>query len=47
VCRCAKAAAAIEAAFALGSLTEPETNAVLSDLDRLAAMLTGLAGFNA
>jgi hypothetical protein len=30
-----------------GFLTEPETHAVLTDLDRLAAMLTKLAGFNA
>ena len=43
---CNEAAAALEAAFALGFLTEPETNAVLSELDRVAAMLTGLAGFN-
>jgi hypothetical protein len=47
VCRCAKATAAIEAALALGFLTEPETNAVLANLDRLAAMLARLAGFNA
>jgi hypothetical protein len=43
---CNQAAAPIEAAFALGIPTEPETNDVLTDLNRLAAMLTALAGFN-
>ena len=42
---CNEAAAAIEAALALGLIAEPEANAVLADLDRLAAMLTGLLGF--
>ena len=42
---CNEAAAAVEAAFALGLIAEDESNAVLSDLDRLAAMLTRLGGF--
>jgi hypothetical protein len=40
-----EAAAAIEGAFALGLVAELEANAVLVDLDRLAAMLTRLGGF--
>src|ERR1700689_4230916 len=44
---CNEAAAAVEAAVALGLLTESETTPVLADLDRLAAMLTRLAGFSA
>jgi four helix bundle protein len=42
---CNEAAAAIEAAFALGLVGEGEANAVLAELDRLAAMLTRLGGF--
>jgi len=42
---CNEAAAALEAAVALGLAAEAEANAVLSDLDRLAAMLTRLGGF--
>jgi four helix bundle protein len=42
---CNEAAAAIEAAAALALVDETEANAVLVDLDRLAAMLTRLAGF--
>ena len=42
---CNEAAAAIEGACALGLLGEGETNAVLTELDRLAAMLTKLGGF--
>ena len=44
---CNEAAAAIEAAHALGLLTETDAAPVLADLDRLAAMLTRLAGFSA
>ena len=44
---CNEAAAAVEAGLALGLLGETEANAVLGDLDRLAAMLTRLAGFSA
>ena len=48
--RCARAesneaAAAVEAAFALGLVSETEADSVLADLDRLAAMLTRLGGF--
>jgi four helix bundle protein len=42
---CNEAAAAIEGALALGLVAEAEANAVLVQLDRLAAMLTGLLGF--
>ena len=42
---CNEAAAAIEAAAALGLASEAEAAAVLTVLDRLAAMLTGLGGF--
>jgi four helix bundle protein len=42
---CNEAAAAIEGALALGLIAEAEANAVLAQLDRLAAMLTGLLGF--
>jgi hypothetical protein len=42
-----QAAAAIEAAYCLGLIAETEANAVLVDLDRLAAMLTRLAGYGA
>ena len=44
---CNEAAAAIEAAAALGLITEADAHAVLVDLDRLAAMLTRLGGFGA
>ena len=44
---CNEAAAAIEAAAALGLVEEAEATALLVTLDRLAAMLTGLAGFTA
>jgi four helix bundle protein len=44
---CNEAAAAIEAAYCLGLIAETEANAVLVDLDRLAAMLTRLAGYGA
>ena len=44
---CNEAAAAVEAAFALGLAAEREANDVLADLDRLAAMLTRLGGFGA
>jgi four helix bundle protein len=43
---CNEAAAAVEGAFALGLIAEDEATAVLADLDRLAAMLTKLAGFS-
>jgi four helix bundle protein len=36
---CNEAAAGVEAAFALGFLSEAETTAILTDLDRLAAVL--------
>jgi len=42
---CNEAAAAIEAASALGRIGESEAHGVLADLDRLAEMLTKLAGF--
>jgi hypothetical protein len=42
---CNEAAAAIEAAGALGLVGEGEAQAVLVELDRLAAMLTRLGGF--
>jgi len=42
---CNEAAAAIEGAYALGLVGEAQADAVLADLDRLAALLTGLAGF--
>ena len=42
---CNEATAAIEGACALGLLGDVETNAVLTELDRLAAMLTKLGGF--
>ena len=42
---CNEAAAAVEAAAALGLVGEAEANPVLEDLARLAAMLTRLAGF--
>ncbi len=41
---CSEAAAAVEAAGALGLVGEAEATAVLVDLDRLAAMLTRLGG---
>ena len=44
---CNEAAAAIEAAAALTLVEPDEANAVLVDLDRLAAMLTKLAGYGA
>ena len=44
---CNEAAAAIEAALALGLVHEAEAAAVLAQLDRLAAMLTRLGGFSA
>ena len=44
---CNEAAAAVEAALALGLIPESDANAVLGSLDRLAAMLTGLLGFTA
>jgi four helix bundle protein len=48
--RCARAetneaAAAVEAALALGLVADDEAHAVLTDLDRLASMLTRLGGF--
>jgi four helix bundle protein len=48
--RCARAeyneaAAALEAAVALGLVPGPDAATVLGDLDRLAAMLTRLGGF--
>ena len=43
---CNEAAAAVEGAFALGLIAEEEATAVLAELDRLAAMLTKLAGFS-
>jgi len=43
---CNEAAAAIEGALALGLIGEAEATAVLTDLDRLAAMLTKLAGIS-
>ena len=42
---CNEAAAAIEAAAALGLASEADATAVLTLLDRLAAMLTRLGGF--
>jgi four helix bundle protein len=42
---CNEAAAAIEGALALGLIPESEADLVLAQLDRLAAMLTGLLGF--
>lgn len=42
---CNEAAAAVEAAAALGLVVEVEANQVLAMLDRLAAMLTRLGGF--
>ena len=44
---CNEAAAAIEAALALGLVVEGEANEALHALDRLAAMLTRLSGFSA
>jgi len=44
---CNEAAAAIEAALALGLVLEAEADEVLGALDRLAAMLTRLSGFSA
>jgi len=44
---CNEAAAAVEATFALQLITEDEADALLIDLDRLAAMLTRLGGFTA
>lgn len=44
---CNEAAAAIEAAAALGLVGDAEAKDVLGDLDRLAAMLTRLGGFGA
>jgi four helix bundle protein len=44
---CNEAAAAVEAACCLGLIGETEANDVLVDLDRLAAMLTRLAGYGA
>ncbi len=44
---CNEAAAAVEAALALGLVAADEANAVLANLDRLAAMLTKLGGFHA
>jgi four helix bundle protein len=42
---CNEAAAALEAAVALGLASDDQANRVLADLDRLAAMLTRLGGF--
>jgi four helix bundle protein len=42
---CNEAAAAVEAAMALGLVPEQEAEPVLVSLDRLAAMLTRLGGF--
>ena len=42
---CNEAAAAVEAALALGLVPANDANAVLALLDRLAAMLTRLGGF--
>jgi four helix bundle protein len=42
---CNEAAAAVEAASALGLVAPIEADAVLVDLDRLSAMLTRLGGF--
>lgn len=42
---CNEAAAAVEAALALGLVPEGDADAVLVNLDRLAAMLTRLGGF--
>jgi hypothetical protein len=36
----------VEGALALGLITETEATPVLADLDRVAAMLTKLAGFS-
>lgn len=44
---CNEAAAAVEAAVALGLVPEAEDNGVLGNLDRLAAMLSRLGGFGA
>jgi four helix bundle protein len=44
---CNEAAAAIEGAVALGLVGGEQANAVLGDLDRLAAMLTRLGGLSA
>ena len=43
---CHEAAAAVEAALAVGLITDAEATPVLTDLDRLAAMLTKLGGFS-
>jgi four helix bundle protein len=43
---CNEAAAAVEAAAALGLAPEADANDILTDLDSLAAMLTVLGGFN-
>ena len=43
---CNEAAAAIEGAVALGLVAPEKADAVLTDLDRLAAMLTRLGGFS-
>jgi four helix bundle protein len=42
---CNEAAAALEAAVALALVPDADADAVLADLDRLAAMLTRLGGF--
>jgi four helix bundle protein len=42
---CNEAAAAVEGALALGLISEAAAAPVLADLDRVAAMLTKLAGF--
>ena len=42
---CNEAPAAVEAAAALGLVTQAEASALLGNLDRLAAMLTKLGGF--
>jgi four helix bundle protein len=42
---CNESAAAVEAALALGLIPERDANALLVNLDRLAAMLTKLGGF--
>lgn len=43
---CNEAAAAVEAASALGLVATDDAHALLGDLDRLAAMLTRLGGFS-
>jgi four helix bundle protein len=44
---CNEAAAAVEAAAALGLVSDAEAKEVLAELDRLAAMLTRIGGFGA